>query len=499
MTNYLIDVEFDGAYDWFTVQQLISALKGYANQGVPLFLDQVFEPSYFAVDIQNHSPTTGHLRVKDSNGGALIVVEDPGAIIGGVASTPATSFYGGVGITNGLGVANGIAVAGGLTVLTPGIVLGVGAIIDYDDTHGEKLRLSGTSYGLATAANKLILYSNGTLSSPGATGLVVAAGSFAGTQYTVWHSGNHGSTSGLDADLLDGHDSAYFAVAGALGSYVLKAGDTMTGVLELKTGSIQALKFTHTAGDGSFYLGSTHSATPTLQLKDASGDLIAEFGDSSSTYQLDIDHSASFGSGSSDAFVVNSTSTFGSAAEFQKAIQITGTSTNARIYAELDDATHANRLLFQDNDVNGDSYIGVMPAGANTTAGFNAYNNATPASGQYGQFIATATGVEIQSNALSGTALSINLIRAGITHVTIDSSGSTFSTVAIFNDDVAFNDPVVFTDNPSIVGTTLTLNTAYIDFDLGSTAGFTKSAWDGYVTVKHDGNTKYVPYLSTAP
>lgn len=41
----------------------------------------------------------------------------------------------------------------------------------------------------------------------------------------VWHSGNDGSGSGLDADLLDGHDTGYFT-AGSVGSYVGNGGNT---------------------------------------------------------------------------------------------------------------------------------------------------------------------------------------------------------------------------------------------------------------------------------
>ncbi|MFA4906276.1 MAG: tail fiber domain-containing protein [Candidatus Margulisiibacteriota bacterium] len=37
----------------------------------------------------------------------------------------------------------------------------------------------------------------------------------------------------LNADLLDDHDSAYFATAGSMSDYVLKAGDTMTGTLTM--------------------------------------------------------------------------------------------------------------------------------------------------------------------------------------------------------------------------------------------------------------------------
>ncbi len=47
----------------------------------------------------------------------------------------------------------------------------------------------------------------------------------------LWHQGNDGSGSGLDADLLDGHDSGYFAAASALSSYLLASVYTAADVL----------------------------------------------------------------------------------------------------------------------------------------------------------------------------------------------------------------------------------------------------------------------------
>lgn len=54
----------------------------------------------------------------------------------------------------------------------------------------------------------------------------------AGTN-TIWHAGNDGAGSGLDADLLDGKHASAF---------VLKAGDTMTGMLTFENGQGIAIK-----------------------------------------------------------------------------------------------------------------------------------------------------------------------------------------------------------------------------------------------------------------
>jgi len=51
------------------------------------------------------------------------------------------------------------------------------------------------------------------------------------TQYRIWDSGNDGSGSGLDADLLDGHDSSYFATSASLDNYVtINTQQTITGM-----------------------------------------------------------------------------------------------------------------------------------------------------------------------------------------------------------------------------------------------------------------------------
>ena len=83
--------------------------------------------------------------------------------------------------------------------------------------------------------------------------------------------------------------------------------------------------------------------------------------------------------------------------------------------------------------------------------------------------------------------------------ITITTGGIEVTGTSTFNSAVSFNDPVTISDSLSVVGTTLTLNTAYIDFDIGSGAGFTEDGWSGYVTAKYDGNTIYIPYLSSAP
>lgn len=52
--------------------------------------------------------------------------------------------------------------------------------------------------------------------------------------YKLWHEGNDGAGSTLDADLLDGQHGSYYATAASLNNYLLLTGGTMTGDISRK-------------------------------------------------------------------------------------------------------------------------------------------------------------------------------------------------------------------------------------------------------------------------
>ena len=58
-----------------------------------------------------------------------------------------------------------------------------------------------------------------------------------GTAFRIWHTGNDGSNSGLDADLLDGQHGSYYAAASSLGNYLPLSGGTMTGKINFSADS----------------------------------------------------------------------------------------------------------------------------------------------------------------------------------------------------------------------------------------------------------------------
>ena len=62
--------------------------------------------------------------------------------------------------------------------------------------------------------------------------------------YTIWHSGNDGIDSGLDADLLDGQHGSYYATVASLSNYLPLTGGTLTGSLTVN-GEITAANALH--------------------------------------------------------------------------------------------------------------------------------------------------------------------------------------------------------------------------------------------------------------
>ena len=105
-----------------------------------------------------------------------------------------------------------------------------------------------------------------------------------GSWHKVWHSGNDGSGSGLDADTLDGYQSSYFATQGNLGAYLQKAGGTMTGELNLRSNlnmkddNATAARYVHLPRGGgvTFYGdgGTNHSITSRNSSNSVTDDLL---------------------------------------------------------------------------------------------------------------------------------------------------------------------------------------------------------------------------------
>lgn len=84
----------------------------------------------------------------------------------------------------------------------------------------------------------------------------VGGWSMGNNSYLLWHSGNDGAGSGLDADLLDGQDSSFYVNIPARLGYtpVRKTGDTFTGDVQLLRASNPAVGLLYLGDSGSRYL-----------------------------------------------------------------------------------------------------------------------------------------------------------------------------------------------------------------------------------------------------
>lgn len=112
------------------------------------------------------------------------------------------------------------------------------------------------------------------------------------------------------------------------------------------------------------------------------------------------------------------------------ALAITGNITvsgNARRYmGDFSNATFANRTYLQSATTNGATVVGLLPNGIGTAVGFNFFNNSdvTAATG-LGQFSFTSSSMNFNSTVLNGgTQLPINFLIAGVSKMTIDTSGA---------------------------------------------------------------------------
>jgi hypothetical protein len=127
-----------------------------------------------------------------------------------------------------------------------GTLRGYFAFWNFDDSYRWVNSSSGSTKAIA-------FYSNGDVSFDG--GLTTNDG---GSNQTIWHAGNDGSGSGLDADLLDGINSSQFLRS--------DTNDTLTGTLTLNSGSNQ------------IYLGSDGA----IEITRAAGGAYIDFKDSTS-------------------------------------------------------------------------------------------------------------------------------------------------------------------------------------------------------------------------
>jgi hypothetical protein len=84
--------------------------------------------------------------------------------------------------------------------------------------------------------------------------------------------------------------------------------------------------------------------------------------------------------------------------------------TGARIQGDFSNATLANRTAFQDKTTNGQTNVGILPNGSNTTSAIYLFNNSDPTNASItGMAIGPGNSALISSANGSGTSLPLNI------------------------------------------------------------------------------------------
>ena len=241
----------------------------------------------------------------------------------GTSSTSTTTgalvVTGGVGISSDLRVGGGIVIEGSLAsggldfagyrnagnnLTLKGNSTGVSGIFFQSEKDGTNINHSSDygyiqfhAYGIDGSvgeANKLVIgVANDSddllvLQSPYKNGVKIsfkdAATGTGGTEYTVWHAGNHGASSGLDADLLDGQHGTYYAtdslVAHLAGTETFTGAKTFSGLLTNSSGrlkNIQVKTTNYTLVSTDHIIVANNSSTFTLTLPAASSNSSREY------------------------------------------------------------------------------------------------------------------------------------------------------------------------------------------------------------------------------
>lgn len=95
-----------------------------------------------------------------------------------------------------------------------------------------------------------------------------------------------------------------------------------------------------------------------------------------------------------------------------------------RITGDFSNATVANRVMFQTSTVNGQTSIGVLPSGTNTSANINLFGGADPSNASIGQMVNTGTEVRVGAVITgSGTYLPMTFYTGGSERMRIDVDG----------------------------------------------------------------------------
>jgi hypothetical protein len=98
--------------------------------------------------------------------------------------------------------------------------------------------------------------------------------------------------------------------------------------------------------------------------------------------------------------------------------------TGKRIKGDFSNATHANRLLFQNSAANSPTRVGILPSGSNDTAALNLYGASDPNNASVFSMYATAAAAVIQTSVLgTGSQVPVSFVVNGAARLTVATAG----------------------------------------------------------------------------
>lgn len=123
------------------------------------------------------------------------------------------------------------------------------------------------------------------------------------------------------------------------------------------------------------------------------------------------------------------------------------TGTGNRITGDFSNTRPVDRLMFQSSVLNGDTFLGVIPNGASSTAQVDVYSSSNLTNSSLGQIVATASDVRLVSGIIgAGSYLPLNFFTSGIQRLRIDTSGNSSFQGAVSAASLATSGSLNFTE-----------------------------------------------------
>ncbi len=400
-----------------------------------------------------NSTSSPNLRVRNENTGGeglvayaadfatkILATNNTGVTMAGTLGVTGTTTLGTLAVTTAnVTTANvGTLVVSGNTTLgdAAGDAVTVNAAASFFNTLSVR-NGAGSVFPLwvDVANNRVVMGNGGAAVSGAASDLLTAVGqtylmpaSAGEIALNVWRSTAAGAGWGIG---VTASDQLKFTDNGGQG--ILTVGDTSSTYQLEVTGDAHVTEDTVIDGDVSaaraVFGGTTFSGTEELRVVGQSrleGDVTMSSGTLAlSSGNIDV-QSGTAGQIRVGSAIVNAASLSGS--EVLRADgDILMSGTGRRLQADWSNATLSSRAMIQSSTTNGFTFVGALPNGTSTIAGFAAYNNSTPGSSRTFLFYTNGTTNHIINSANDGGGTNPIVIQVGgTTRIQLDTTGIGF-------------------------------------------------------------------------